>query len=86
MGKAPEQFALEVLKDKLQVGLPAPSATSPERWVADIQAWASSHRSIPHDADDIRESTYAEHTSPCALDALESAVRRPSPDDCRHRH
>jgi hypothetical protein len=58
-GQAPEELALRVLEEQLvtpaQTALPA----SADEWIADIRAWAESHRRLPRDADDSRESIYA---------------------------
>jgi len=62
MGKAPEEFALIVVEERLAAGPNALQAAaepiSPEAWVADIRLWAESHRRLDHEADDSRESIY----------------------------
>jgi hypothetical protein len=37
---------------------PDPGMTSAEEWVAELRAWAASHRTLPTVADDSRESIY----------------------------
>jgi hypothetical protein len=53
---------LEAYLERLAVESAA-SATAAERppqeWVAEWRAWAASHRTLPHLADDSRESIYA---------------------------
>lgn len=58
-GMAPEQVALQALEEQLEAVPPASASMSPEQWVADIRAWATSHRLLPHEADDSRETIYA---------------------------
>lgn len=63
-GKAPEEFALNAIEQRLAVGFePADVSTPPapishEEWMADIRQWAESHRRLEHPADDSRESIY----------------------------
>ena len=59
-GKDPEGFTLDALKEKL--GPPAETGKkelSPEEWVREWYAWAASHRRLPFEVDDSRESIYA---------------------------
>jgi hypothetical protein len=58
-GKGPEELALSAIEDQLLVGEKSSESLSAEEWVADIRAWANSHRRLPHEADDSRESIYA---------------------------
>jgi len=66
VGKAPEEFALAALQERLAAGLTqpaakaeaAPEAISAEEWIADIRKWAEGHRHLPYEADDSRESIY----------------------------
>jgi hypothetical protein len=58
-GQAPEELALRALEEQLASAAQSPSALSADDWVADIRAWAESHRHLPGDADDSRETIYA---------------------------
>ena len=58
-GRAPEELALQALEEQLAVSGQPLVTLSADEWIADIRAWAQSHRSLPHDADDSRESIYA---------------------------
>ena len=58
-GKAPEQVAMKALEMQLESGPLAAATMSAEQWVADIRSWATSHRSLPREVDDSRESIYA---------------------------
>ena len=58
LGKAPEELVLQVLKEQLDATPLATVALSPEEWVADFRAWAESHRRLPREADDTRDSIY----------------------------
>jgi len=55
---------LEAYLEQLAAGPAAGSDMTAERsaeeWVAEFQAWAASHRSLPQLADDSRESIYAD--------------------------
>ena len=54
--KLREQMALQALEMQLESGSLAVATMSAEQWVADIGSWAASHRSLPREADDSRES------------------------------
>ena len=56
-GLAPEALVLHVLEEQLAIE-PEESTLSAEEWIADIRAWAESHRRLPYEADDSRESIY----------------------------
>jgi hypothetical protein len=64
VGKAPEEFVLIALEERLAAGFdPAgvsmpPAPISHEEWMADIRQWAEGHRRLDHPADDSRESIY----------------------------
>lgn len=59
-GKAPEDIALQVLEEQLvEESLPSESLPADE-WVADIRSWADGHRRLEYEADDSRESIYAD--------------------------
>ncbi len=57
-GQAPEELALRVLEDEFAASANPPQSMSTAEWIADFRAWAESHRRLPHDADDSRESIY----------------------------
>jgi hypothetical protein len=52
-------LALEALQEQLSLSSPSAALLSADEWIADIRSWAESHRRLPHDADDSRESIYA---------------------------
>jgi hypothetical protein len=62
-GKAPEELVLLALREQFAAepsGLFASEQTvTPEQWVTEFRAWAESHRKLPREADDSRESIYA---------------------------
>ena len=58
-GKVPEELVIRALEEMLLVVEQPPTALSAEEWVADIREWANSHRCLPYDVDDSRESIYA---------------------------
>ena len=58
-GRLPEEVALHALEEQLLVPELQEAELSAEEWVADIRAWARSHRHLPIEADDSRESIYA---------------------------
>ncbi len=58
-GETPEQLALRALEEQLGVSIERSSNLSADEWIADIKAWAASHRRLPREADDSRESIYA---------------------------
>ncbi len=59
IGKAPEESALRALEEQLAIEPQSPSAMSAEELIAEMRAWAESHRRLPIEADDSRESIYA---------------------------
>jgi hypothetical protein len=59
VGKRPEDLALHALEEQLAGEIPAAESPTPEQWVADFRHWAESHRRLPIEADDSRESIYA---------------------------
>ena len=56
-GEIPERLALRALEEQLLLGEQPAAALSAEEWVADVRAWARSHRRLPFDADDSRETS-----------------------------
>jgi hypothetical protein len=56
VGRPPEELALKALEEQLAAETPAVEAVSPQQWIADFRRWAESHRRLPHEADDSRES------------------------------
>jgi hypothetical protein len=58
-GKPLEDVALKALEEQFDAEPLAAATLSPEQWVADFRVWAKSHRRLPHEADDSRESIYA---------------------------
>jgi hypothetical protein len=58
-GKRPEDLALNALEEQLAVEPPVAESRTPQQWVADFRRWAESHRRLPVEADDSRESIYA---------------------------
>ena len=51
--------AVSLLRAELQKnGQQEPPQVSPEEWCAQFETWAASHRVLPHEADDRRESIY----------------------------
>ena len=58
-GKRPDELALHVLEEKLATDPAVPQVQTPQQWVADFRRWAESHRRLPIEADDSRESIYA---------------------------
>ena len=61
VGKPPEGLAMKALEVQLATENPVMEAQTAEQWVADYHRWAESHRRLPHEADDSRESIYAGH-------------------------
>jgi hypothetical protein len=57
--KPPEEVALKALEEQLDAEPAAAEARTPQQWVDDFHRWAESHRRLPHEADDSRESIYA---------------------------
>lgn len=63
-GKDLASFVLEAVEEKLAVADDV-SATngheelSADQWIARFRRWAASHRPLPNEADDSRESIYA---------------------------
>lgn len=55
-----EKLALrDALDAQLQIQTEnVPPELTAEQWVADFERWAESHRHLPHEADDSRESIY----------------------------
>ena len=53
--------AVGLLREELELNEQHETARceSAEEWIADFHAWAESHRHLPHEADDSRESIYA---------------------------
>ena len=58
-GKIPEELALGALEEQLAVASQPAPGLSADEWVADLRAWAASHRHLPFNIDDGRESIYA---------------------------
>ena len=58
-GQSPEELALQALEEQLAASTQLPAGISADEWVADIRSWAESHRHLPREADDRRESIYA---------------------------
>ena len=59
VGKRPEDLALGALEEQLAVVPAVTESGTPQQWVADFRRWAESHRRLPIEADDSRESIYA---------------------------
>ena len=59
VGRPPEELAMKALEEKLATESPVMEALTAQQWVADFHRWAESHRRLPHEADDSRESIYA---------------------------
>lgn len=60
-GKDLASLVLEAVEDKLAVAddIARPRQNlSADQWVARLRKWAASHRSLPFEADDSRESIY----------------------------
>ena len=58
-GKPSEELALKALEEQLAAETSITEVRTPQQWVADFRHWAESHRRLPHEADDSRESIYA---------------------------
>jgi hypothetical protein len=58
-GKLPEELALNAIEEQLAIETPVIEDLSPQEWVAGFRRWAESHRRLPIEADDSRESIYA---------------------------
>jgi hypothetical protein len=50
---------LNAIRQKEQSPISVPPSLTTEQWVAEFRAWTASHRHLPHEADDSRESIYA---------------------------
>ena len=59
VGKPPEEVAMKALEEQLATENPVMEPQTARQWVADFHRWAESHRRLPHEADDSRESIYA---------------------------
>jgi hypothetical protein len=57
-GQTVEQY-LEWLIEQSLPTVPATAALSAEEWIAELRAWAASHKPSPVRVDDSRESIYA---------------------------
>lgn len=62
-GKDITSFVLEVLEDKLDLEMHTINKDGHEdlpanQWIARLRRWTSSHRPLPYEADDSRESIY----------------------------
>jgi len=58
VGKPPEELAMKALEEQLATESPMMETQTAQQWVADFHRWAESHRRLPHEADDSRESIY----------------------------
>lgn len=63
-GKDLASFVLEAVEEKLAVATDASSDNgheelSKDQWITRFRRWAASHRALPYEADDSRDSIYA---------------------------
>jgi len=59
VGKPPEELAMKALEEQLAAESPVLETQTAQQWIADFHRWAESHRQLPHEADDSRDSIYA---------------------------
>ena len=58
-GKDVESIVREAVEEKLAATPTQPQRRTHEQWIAELRAWAASHKPVNHFVDDSRESIYA---------------------------